>query len=149
MIVTGVACVVIGGLVAAATDPLDFSDGSWLAAYLVLVGGVAQSAMGLVRDRLEPASERSPAWGWAQFGGWNLGNAAVIAGTLASATLLVDAGSVLLVLALLIALRATWNAARRRAGPLPPIAIWIYRVLLLILIVSIPVGILLSHLRNA
>lgn len=144
MIVAGGACVVIGGLVAAITGPLDFSHGSWLAAYLVLVGGAAQYAMGRVRGwRVE--ADRSPSRAWAQFGGWNLGNAFVIAGTLVSAPLVVDAGSLLLVFALLVAFRAALPARGTSASPL---LIWTYRILLLVLIVSIPVGMVLSHLRN-
>lgn len=37
---TGVGCVVLGGVIAAVTGPLDLAHGSWLAAYLVLVGMV-------------------------------------------------------------------------------------------------------------
>ena len=148
LIVAGACCVVLGGLVAAVTGPLDLEHGSWLAAYLVLVCGVAQYAMGRVRIWRRPETPTSPARAWAQFGGWNLGNAAVIAGTLVDTSLLVDAGSVLLVVALLIALRATWPGAVRLAEA-APLVIWAYRILLIILVVSIPIGILLSHLRNS
>jgi hypothetical protein len=145
MVVAGGFCVVSGGLVAAITDPLDLSHGSWLAAYLVLVGGVAQYAMGRVRGRLVDTEGSSPS-AWTQFWGWNLGNALVIAGTLVSAPLAVDAGSSLLVIALLIAFRTASPA--RNTGPEARLLFWTYRLLLLILIVSIPVGILLSYLRN-
>jgi hypothetical protein len=145
MVVAGGFCVVSGGLVAAITEPLDLSHGSWLAAYLVLVGGVAQYAMGRVTGRLADIEESSPS-AWTQFWGWNLGNALVIAGTLVSAPLAVDAGSILLVIALLIALRTASPA--RNTGPEASLLFWTHRLLLLILIVSIPVGILLSYLRN-
>ena len=46
-VAAGSSCVVVGGLVAAATGPTGFEDGSWVAAYLVLVGGVAQIALGV------------------------------------------------------------------------------------------------------
>ncbi len=149
MIVVGGFCVVVGGLVAAVTEPLELEHGSWLAAYLVLVGGVAQYAMGRIRKWWHSESARSTSWAWAQLGGWNLGNAGVIAGTLASTPLIVDVGSVLLAFALLIALRATWSAAARFTDPTSTLIIWTYRILLLVLVVSIPVGILLSHLRNS
>jgi hypothetical protein len=42
LIFVGASCVVLGGLVAAFTGPLQLTDGSWLAAYLVLVCGEAQ-----------------------------------------------------------------------------------------------------------
>lgn len=145
MVIAGGSCVVLGGLVAAVTGPLDFSHGSWLAAYLVLVGGVAQYAMGRVRSWWTENPE-SQSTAWLQFGGWNLGNALVIAGTPASSPPVVDAGSVLLVVALLIAFRATLPALD--PGRESPLLVWTYRILLLILIVSIPVGIVLSHIRN-
>jgi hypothetical protein len=47
----GAACVLIvaGGLVAAVNSAAPFAHGSWLAAYLVLVGGVAQALLGIGR----------------------------------------------------------------------------------------------------
>ena len=47
-------CVVAGGLVAAVTGPLRLEHGSWAAAYLVLVGGVAQGALGIAQYFLAP-----------------------------------------------------------------------------------------------
>src|SRR5579875_3107512 len=94
----GTACVIAGGLVAAATAPAPSGHGSWAAAYLVLVGGVAQVALGAGQALLAP---RSPSRRLvaAEFAGWNAGNAAVLAGTLAGVTPLVDAGGALLVAA--------------------------------------------------
>lgn len=149
---TGICCVVLGGLVAAATGPLDLARGSWLAAYLVLVGGVAQWAMGRARTRSSDVTQ-SRRWGWTQLCCWNLGNAAVIGGTLAGEPLLVDTGSVLLVVALAIALHTARPAAGAPARPVaarvPAVVDWAYRALLLVLAVSIPVGMVLSHLRNS
>lgn len=148
MSVAGAGFVVLGGLVAAVTDPLDLARGSWLAAYLVLVGGVAQYAMGWVERRQSTETTEASSLPWARFGGWNLGNAAVVIGTLASAPLLVDLGSVLLVFVLVTALKATWSGAAWSGPQSPTLVVWTYRILLIILIVSIPVGILLSYLRN-
>lgn len=133
----GAVCVVLGGLVAAVTGPMGWAKGAWAAAYLVLVMGVAQYAMGRMRAA-GPGGDRA---GWVQLAGWNLGSLLVIAGTLATTPLLVDLGSVLLVVALVLALRA-------RVGGAPPAAMLAYRALLLVLAVSIPVGIVLSHLRS-
>lgn len=148
----GSCCVVLGGLVAAVTGPLDLVRGSWLAAYLVLVDGVAQCAMGQAR-RWRPDVVQPRRWGWTQIGAWNLGNAIVIGGTLMSAPLVVDLGSMLLVIALTIALhttrRVTGAAARPAAERPSPLVHWVYRTLLLILALSIPVGMVLSHLRHA
>ena len=41
-VLVGSVCIVAGGLVAAVSRPSGFELGSWLAAYLVLVGGVAE-----------------------------------------------------------------------------------------------------------
>lgn len=73
-------CVVAGGLVAAVTGPLHLGHGSWAAAYLVLVGGVAQGASGISQYFLAPKSYI----GWkvlAELVAWNSASAAVIAGT--------------------------------------------------------------------
>ncbi|MEV0842549.1 hypothetical protein AB0I55_23785 [Actinocatenispora sera] len=139
----GGGCVVLGGLVAAVTAPLSLAHGSWLAAYLVLVCGVAQWAMGRARAR---SGTSGPRRAWTQVVAWNLGNAVVIAATLLGRPALVDLGSVLLVAALVIALFA---APARGATGLALLACWAYRALLVVLAVSIPVGILLSYLRHA
>ncbi len=147
LIVCGYACIVAGGLLAAVTGPLDLGQGSWAAAYLVLVGGIGQLGLGWVPGVLGRPTDGTSAW--AVMLAWNLGNALVIAGTLAGLTLGVDAGSVLLVLALVLALVALtgWRREvpaadrwRRRLG-------WAYLALLVLLAVSIPVGIVLAHLR--
>jgi hypothetical protein len=44
---TAAAMVVAGGSVAAVNGASSFAHGSWLAAYLVLVGGVAQLLLGI------------------------------------------------------------------------------------------------------
>jgi hypothetical protein len=147
----GVCSVVLGGLVAAVTGPLDLTHGSWLAAYLVLVGGVTQCAMGQARLR---RPEAIPArGGWAQVGCWNVGNALVIGGTLAGEPVAVDLGSALLVIALAIAFRAArrgaGSAKNSAAGAVSALVGYAYRALLLALAASIPVGMALAHLRHS
>lgn len=112
--VIGCCCVLLGGLVAAVAEPLDLARGSWVAAYLVLVGGVAQCAMGHARA-WSAAAAQPRRWGWVQIGAWNLGNAVVIGGTLAGRAPVVDLGAVLLVVAVAIAL----PSKRSRAAPPP------------------------------
>jgi hypothetical protein len=143
----GVCSVVLGGLVAAVTGPLDLAHGSWLAAYLVLVGGVAQCAMGQARFRRPEVIP--PRRGWAQIGCWTVGNAVVIGGTLAGEPWAVDVGSALLVIALAIALHAARPSAGAAAGGMSALVGHAYRVLLLVLAVSIPVGVALAHLRHS
>jgi hypothetical protein len=144
MAVIGAGCVVAGGLVAAVTRPLGWSQGSWTAAYLVLVCGVAQYAMGRVPTRLAAAVMPAGA-GWVVVGCWNLGNATVIAGTLAATPVLVDAASVLLVCALVLVwltLRQVTADALDRVGRVAGLA---YRGVLLALLVGTAVGVLLAN----
>ena len=82
----GAVLITAGGLVAAITHPTDFELGSWLAAYLVLVGGVAQIALGLGQSWLAEQTPR-PATVRAEVASWNVAVAATIVGSLASAPL--------------------------------------------------------------
>ncbi|MEO6020706.1 MAG: hypothetical protein ABIP45_10715 [Knoellia sp.] len=150
LLVSGGASIVLGGLVAAVTSPLDLTHGSWAAAYLVLVGGVAQWVMGQARSwAVGTPSEKW--WGWRQFGLWNLGNVAVIAGTLIGAPWLVGLGSLLLVGALAIAMLAEWRPRASDTGERTgsPGLHWAYTAMVLILAVSIPIGMTLSVLRHS
>ena len=145
LVVAGACCVVLGGVVAAVTGPLELDKGSWLAAYLVLVCGVAQYAIGQAWAR--PAEQLDPrVLGWTQVASWNLGNAAVIGGTLTDIPLLVDIGALLLVIGLGIALRPVHSTAGQDS--MSRLASRAYRGLLLLLLVSIPVGVGLAHLRG-
>jgi hypothetical protein len=137
----GAAAVVAGGLVAAASAPVASERASWAAAYLVLVVGVAQ--LGLVGGLCRLLDEwPSPGLIGGEFVGWNVGNAAVLAGTLLDVRPAVDAGGVLVVAALLAALAAVRSA--RPSG-----ALWTYRALVVLVLVSVPVGLVLGHLRPA
>jgi hypothetical protein len=149
LILLGYACIVAGGLVAAVTGPLQLQYGSWAAAYLVLVGGIAQLALGWV-----PGEVGRPEIGrraWIIVTGWNLGNALVIGGTLTALPLGVDVGSLLLVLALILAII---GLVRPRGGAVGSPRGWrvllrvAYLCLLVVLAISIPVGILLTYLRD-
>lgn len=135
----GSALVVIGGLVAAVTGPLNLARGSWLAAYLVLVCGVAQSVMGLAREYLG-GRRLAPRWAWTQLLCWNAGNAAVIAGTLSRVPVLVDLGGAVLLVALGIALQASRRPSHRVLG-------WAFRGVMVVLVVSIPIGLVLASVR--
>lgn len=142
MIATGFGAIIAGGLVAAVTEPLGLPQGSWLAAYLVLVAGAAQAAMGTDRRAAQRVAARSGP-GWAQFWCWNAGNAAVITGTLASTPLIVGLGSLPLIVALVLAY-VVGRESDTTTWKLWPAA---YRGLLLMLAISIPIGIALSYLR--
>lgn len=157
LVLLGAAQVIFGGLVAAVTGPLNLDTGSWLAAYLVLVGGVAQYAMGRAGDWFghRPGSKSMGA----RVAGWNGGNAAVIIGTLVMAPVLVDAGGLALVIVLIGEFRGLlrsgvetavdgrtfdWAAATPR---LTSAARVVYLALLGVLAVSIPVGLAMAHFR--
>ncbi|WP_022885645.1 hypothetical protein [Glaciibacter superstes] len=140
-LVFGTTAIIAGGLVAAVTGPLQWERGSWVAAFLVLVGGVAQVALGAAQHALTPRHP-SPATVVTELLAWNLGGAAVIVGTLVRMPLVVDAGGILLVVALVALLRAVRSGAAR-----PRWALLTYRCLLVVLIVSIPIGLVLAHLR--
>lgn len=135
----GALSVLAGGLVAALTGPLDLYRGSWLAAYLVLVCGVATWTIGHFQLRHNRASQ--PRLAWLEVVSWCLGNALVNLGTLVAMPGLVYTGSALLTLALVSFLRHSlrWSPSRQ---------IWGYRVALAVLMTSVPVGMLLSFLRH-
>src|SRR5699024_5376917 len=71
-----------------------------------------------------------------------------VVGTLLGLPLGVDAGSVLLIVALLLALMQLRGRSEPRAagGPVRLLG-WAYLAVLIVLVVSIPVGIALAHLR--
>ena len=144
--VIGVVCIVAGGLVAAATAPAPTEHGTWAAAYLVLVGGIAQAGLGLGQAMF--TTHTSTPVIAVQAAGWNLGNAAVLAGTLLSVTTLIDLGGALLLTTLGLLARGLRPA---RVRPVAGTAQWClhgYRLLVLILLVSIPVGLVLARLRT-
>jgi hypothetical protein len=142
----GMACVVAGGLVAAGTSVAPSEHGSWLAAYLVLVAGVAQVALVLGQAMLapRPPSSRTVV---TELIAWNAGSAAVAAGTLAGLTLLVDIGGALLLLTLALLVRAV-RGADRDADRTNRWAMLAYRLLVLCLAVSIPIGLWLARVHG-
>lgn len=140
-LVIGAACIVAGGLVAAITGPLHLAHGSWTAAYLVLVGGVAQIALGSSQPALT-GRETPKALAFTELAAWNLGSALVITGTLVGNPVIVDGGGVSLVLALGVMARTV-----RGGGAGPRWALWTYRGVLALLLASIPIGLVLAHLR--
>lgn len=135
----GVCFVVAGGLVAAVTGPLGLARGSWLAAYLVLVCGVAQ---GLLATAQSATSVPARVW-LVQVVCWNVGNGLVIAGVLLDAAFVVDVGAVPLLVTLGLAIHVVRRPPRRLL-----IATSGYVAVLMVLIVSVPVGLVLTHVRG-
>lgn len=108
-----VACggilIVVGGVVAAVNSAAPFTHGSWLAAYLVLVGGAAQIALAGGRAAIVAIGSGSGR-SRGRLMLWNFGSLAVPAGVLADTTAWVTAGSVC------VAVRAGDLRAVRLAG---------------------------------
>lgn len=130
--------IVAGGLVAAVNSAAPFDHGSWIAAYLVLVGGVAQlvlSAGGLAL----PAPVCSRWLRRAQLALWNVGIAIVAVGVFTDVPAVVVAGSVVVLGAL--------AAFAYGAGPRRPQAagrVTLYRLVVMVLAISVVIGSVLA-----
>lgn len=139
LFVAGAAAIVVGGLVAAVTRPTGWDDGSWVAAFLVLVMGVAQIGIGAGQAHLGTGAATSRTV-LAEAMTWNLGSLGVVVGTLASSPPLVSLASLILLVALVIALLAVRESTDRWVTP--------YRALLVVVGASIPIGVMLSWIRS-
>jgi len=136
----GVVAIVTGGLVAAAVARRPVPRLVWMSAYLVLIVGAAQIVFGAGQAWL-PERAPSPGWVSCEWIVFNLGNAGVIAGTLAGSFGGVAAGTALFALGTALFLSGTRSAAR--GG-------WLlgYRVLLGLVFLSSLAGLALSlHAR--
>ena len=138
--ILGASWVVAGGLIAAVTGPLNLEHGSWAAAFCVLVAGVAQYTIGVVQTVL--ASKKPSGWMLAaELAAWNVGCASVILGTAITLPVFVNVGGLLLVVALALLIVTVRGKAE------PRWALFSYRALLVIILVSIPIGLVLAHVR--
>jgi len=141
----GGAAIVAGGLVGAATAPSPSEKGSWAAAYLVLVAGVAQIGLGFGQAALSTATLSTRILGTETIG-WNAANAAVIAGTLANVDSLVDTGGILLVATLAtFATRVRGGEAAFGGRRWPA---YVFRGLVVVLMISIPIGLVLATVHG-
>ena len=138
-IAIGIVCIAIGGLRSAVNSVNPTEHGSWAAAYLVLVMGLAQIALALGQALLSstPASHRVLL---VEVLTWNLGGALVLIGTLVGRVVLVDAGGVLLVVTLALIARSV-----RMPGTGPSWHRAVFFSLVVVLLVSIPIGLVLSR----
>lgn len=141
-LILGTAAVVFAGLFSAATARNASYHSAWFVAYLVLVVGVAQVALGLGQWWLASRPLRaSHVIGELVF--FNVGHAGVIVGTLLSAPFWVDAGSLWIVVALAVFGWRVWSPRRRGA------ALWAYWSLLVFLLLSVLVGLFFAHTAAA
>lgn len=122
--------IVVGGLVAAVNSAAPFAHGSWLAAYLVLVGGVAQALLGIGRAAL--ASAQAVVTRRRELGLWHIGTVLVALGVLLDGPAIVALGSAALLVALTSFAAAAVGEPRR----------WrlAYHGLILALAISVLVG---------
>lgn len=141
-LLVGTTCITAGGVVAAVSRPTDFGNGPWLAAYLVLVAGVAQVALGAGQAWLaaDVPSPRLVRW---QLSTWNLGAAGVVVGTLVAVPLLTSIGGAVTIVALVLFL-----AGVRRTGLVPRWVPMAYRAVVAIVLVSIPIGLTMAWTRH-
>lgn len=143
-IVVGVVCIVAGGLVAAVTAPSPTEHGTWAAAYLVLVAGVSQVGLAAGQALLTaptPAARTRVA----ELVTWNVGNAAVLTGTLTGTVWIVDLGGALLVAALALVVVAVHRYPVQEVGRSQALARRAFQLLVLLLLVSIPIGLWLGR----
>ncbi len=113
-VVCGGILIVAGGVVAAVNSAAPFAHGSWLAAYLVLVGGTAQILLaGGYTALLVPG--RACGQSRSRLLLWNFGSLAVPTGVLGDTAPWVTAGSVALLCALALFAGAASGARRARA----------------------------------
>ena len=141
-LIVGTAAIVAGGIVAALTRPTGFELGSWLAAYLVLVGGVAQIGLGggqawLARDtpgKTETTRELLT---------WNLSLALTMLGSLLAVPALTTLGAIALLASLsLFLMGVRVDCSTRNTFRM------LYRWLIVVVLVSTPVGVALAWIRH-
>ena len=138
----GSVSVTLGGIAAAVTRPIEWEQGPWVAAFLVLVMGVGQIGLGMGQALL---SRETPTRVTVAIECtlWNLGSLAVMVGTIIEAPLLVSLGGLILFAALAL-LAGTGRATGSQHA-------WLHRAhrgLVLLLLVSVPIGMTLSWMRT-
>jgi hypothetical protein len=141
-LVVGSVLIVAGGIVAAVTRPAGFDLGSWLAAYLVLVGGVAQIALGvgqaLLADEMPGAHETRN-----ELVSWNVALVLTILGSLLAVPVLTTLGAI----ALVVSLALFYVGVRGGDGGSDAMRT-IYRCVVAVVLISTPVGVALSWIRH-
>ncbi|MGH9083193.1 MAG: hypothetical protein ACRDWN_07605 [Acidimicrobiales bacterium] len=138
LIVGGLA-IFAGGCLSAAGGEAPSRHLSWASAYLVLVWGLAQVFLGGIQP-LVTSSALSGRLVTAQLAAFNLGNAAVLAGTLSRIPAALGAGSAFLLASLALFAWATRSSERNRR-----LLVVVNRLVLVALAVSVPVGAALAH----
>lgn len=140
--VIGSVGIIGGGIAAAVTGPTDWKRGSWVAAFLVLVVGVGQIVLGAGQAALARFAP-TPRIVATECVLYNVSAALVIIGTLIHRPVVVAIGSVVLLGALaMFAFAAPISTRRNR------LAATAYRLILAVLLISTPIGVVLSLTRS-
>lgn len=140
--IVGSASIVVGGLIAAVTRPTGFEEGPWVAAFLVLVGGVAQILAGVGQATL--VAEAPPSRTLAiELVAWNIGCAATIVGTLLANPAITSLGGAALIASLAVFLSAVVGPSAR-----PGLLRTAYVAVVGFVVLSTPVGLALAWLRH-
>ncbi|MEB3022742.1 hypothetical protein [[Mycobacterium] crassicus] len=136
--VAGVGAIVAGGVLASAiAAPAPTRHGVWAVAYLVLVLGVGQLVIGagLTLLAAEPPTPRRAAIAAAAY---NVSGVAIVLGVVTDHVVVFDVGSALLFVMLAAALYGVRRSTQRGW------TLWAYRLFIAALIVSIPIGALIT-----
>lgn len=141
-VLVGCGSIVAGGLIAAVSRPTGLEQGSWLAAYLVLVGGVAQIGLGGGQAWMA-ASPPGPSVLRSEVAAWNLALVATIVGSLASMPVLSTLGSASTIVALVLFLLGVRRGSTLRWWPLV-----VYRCVIVVVLLSTPIGLALAWARH-
>ncbi len=138
--VCALVSVIAGGMLAAATAYSTTQKTAWATAYIVLVSGVAQAVLGAAMGWLAP-NARQPIT-WTSFVLFTLGNVGVLVGQFSGVIALTFVSGAMLMIALILVVVAT----HRDRAPAHPGALWTFRIIVILLAVSIPVGLTLAAL---
>lgn len=140
-VVLGSFSIIMGGAISAASagGPNYFS--AWAVAYLVLVAGFAQLVLGIGQANLASRIPSKPLLAW-QIVTFNGSSASVLLGTLLAAPLLTYVGAALLVVALAL---FVWGVRGHTSHS--AVLLWGFRAMVVILLVSAPIGLIISHSR--
>jgi len=132
---------ILGGVVSAASAGSPSYTSAWAVAYLVLVGGLAQLVLGI--GQAELASKRLPAGLLAAEAVLlNFSTVAVLLGTILAAPALTYAGAGLLLVTLVAFIWAVRGASQHL-----PWLLWAFRIMVVVLLVSAPIGLVIAHSR--
>lgn len=136
--VAGAGAIVAGGVLASAiAAPAPTRHGVWAVAYLVLVLGVGQLVIG-AGQALLAAAPPTPGRAAITAAAFNVSGAAIVLGVVTDRVVVFEVGSALLFVVLAECLYRVRRSARRGW------VLWAYRLFIAALMVSIPIGMLIT-----